>query len=76
MRTSIDIPDELFRRTKVAAASRGTTLKAVVIEALERELNGSGTTSKPTHGAKPPYFHLRSRRKLDLTGFDFDDLLP
>jgi predicted HicB family RNase H-like nuclease len=33
-----DIPEELHRRLKVEAATRGTTLKALVIEALERVL--------------------------------------
>ncbi|HEY8526087.1 MAG TPA: hypothetical protein VIL48_14045 [Acidimicrobiales bacterium] len=33
-----DIPEELHRRLKVEAATRGTTLKALVIEALEKIL--------------------------------------
>jgi predicted HicB family RNase H-like nuclease len=36
-----DIPEELHRRLKVEAATRGTTLKALVIEALERVLDES-----------------------------------
>ena len=38
MKTTFDIPDELFRRAKKAALERGTSLKAVVTVALEREL--------------------------------------
>jgi len=34
-----DIPEELHRRLKVEAATRGTTLKALVIEALEQILD-------------------------------------
>lgn len=34
-----DIPEDLHRRLKVEAATRGTTLKALVIEALERVLD-------------------------------------
>jgi len=76
MRTSIDIPDELFRRTKAAAAIRGTTMKTMIIQALERDLDGSRKQGKKPPRSSPPYLHLRSGRKLDLTGFDFDDLLP
>ena len=35
-RLHIELPDNLHRRAKVAAAQRGVTLKAFVIEALER----------------------------------------
>lgn len=75
MRTSLDIPDPLFRRTKAAAAIRGTTLKALIIAAIERELNGSHSQGQPKSHKKPPVIHLSSGRKLDLSGFDFDDLL-
>jgi hypothetical protein len=34
MRTTVDIPDELFRRAKVEAALRGRTLKDLVEEGL------------------------------------------
>lgn len=35
MKTTIEIPDPLFRRAKSRAAERGQTLKALVTEALE-----------------------------------------
>ena len=38
MRTTVEIPDELFRRAKEAALARGLTLKQVVISALRREV--------------------------------------
>ena len=34
MRTTIDIPDDVFRRAKALAALRGSTLKDLVAEAL------------------------------------------
>ena len=77
MRTTIDIPDPLFRRTKAAAALRGTTMKTLIVEALEGHLNGANEhPKKKGRAGSPPYLHLRSGRKLDLTNFDFDDLLP
>lgn len=38
MRTTIDIPDPLFRKLKATAAQRGTSLKDLVTEALEEKL--------------------------------------
>jgi len=40
MKTTIDLPDALYRRARIAAAERSTTLRALVIEALEGELSG------------------------------------
>ena len=38
MRTTIDIPTPLFKRAKTAAARDGTTLRVVVVRALEAHL--------------------------------------
>ena len=38
MRTTIDLPDPLFKEAKAAAALRGVTLRDVVEEALRHEL--------------------------------------
>jgi hypothetical protein len=38
MRTTIDIPDRLFERAKTELARRQMTLRAVVVDALERML--------------------------------------
>lgn len=38
MRTTIDLPDPLFREAKAVAALRDQTLKDVVVRALQREL--------------------------------------
>ncbi len=75
VRTTIDIPDPLFRRTKALAAVRGTSLKALVIKAVEREVNQRQPEGATERRRIPPVIHLRHRDKLDLTGFDFDDLL-
>ncbi len=39
MRTTIDIPDALFRRAKAIAAARGVTLKQIIVNAVEHEIN-------------------------------------
>jgi hypothetical protein len=38
MRTTIEIPDPLFRKAKSRAAERGQTLKQLVTEAIEEKL--------------------------------------
>lgn len=79
MRTTIEIPDSLFRQTKSRAALQGVTMKQFIIAAIEQaderfQKQPSQETSKPAV-RKFPAFHLRSRGKLDLSGFNFDDLL-
>jgi hypothetical protein len=44
MKTTIEIPDELFRKTKATAASRGESLREFITEALSTRL---ATTSLP-----------------------------
>jgi hypothetical protein len=39
MRTTIDLPQGLGRRLKLAAARRGLSMKDVIVAALERELD-------------------------------------
>ncbi len=66
MRTTLDLPDELLRRAKIAAIERRTSLRRLVGEALEREL------SRPEPGPKRrrvrfPIFDSKSRGALRLT---------
>ena len=38
MKTTIDLPDALYRRAKIRAAERGTTLRTLLTESLEAHL--------------------------------------
>lgn len=53
MRTTIDVPDVLFRRVKAKAAFEGVTIKEIVERALTRELNPSAAHKKG-HRVKLP----------------------
>ena len=75
VRTTIDMPDALFRRTKATAADRGVTLKQIIVNAVEHELSQSAKGAKGRRTPKLPLIHLEPGRTLDLTDFDFDDLL-
>lgn len=41
MRTTLDLPDDLFRRLKAHAALRGKTLRQLFLEFTERELSSA-----------------------------------
>lgn len=41
MRTTLDLPDDILRRAKIEAVERGSTLRQLVIEALQREMAGT-----------------------------------
>ena len=46
MKTTLEMPDELFRRAKAKAAQRGQSLKQLVTVAIERELAGPASGTK------------------------------
>jgi hypothetical protein len=51
MKTTLELPDELFAQAKAAAAKRKTTFRAVVEHALRREV-GQGRVEQS------PYFRI------------------
>ncbi len=46
MKTTLEMPDKLFRRAKATAAQRGQSLKQLVTIALERELAAPASRTK------------------------------
>jgi hypothetical protein len=74
MRTTIDLPDALFRKTKATAAMRGSSMKDLIVRAVEREVSQPPARAK-TKRAKLPVIRSWKGPKLDLTHFDFDELL-
>lgn len=40
MKTTIDLPDALYRRLKIRAAESGVTIRHLVVQGIERELAG------------------------------------
>jgi len=47
VKTTIEVPDALFRRAKSVAAQRGIPLRALVSEALTDKLRITGAENKP-----------------------------
>ena len=64
MKTTIEIPDPLFRKAKSKAAERGQTLKELVTEALQDKLAANTGRARP---AEPEWMQgfgkLRRLRK-------------
>ena len=60
MKTTIEIPDALFRRANSAASERGIPLRALVSEALADKLRARGGQDKPW---MKTFGKLRSLRK-------------
>lgn len=70
------MPDPLFRRAKATAALRGTSLKELVVTAIEREVaTGTQTVTRHKRRMRLPLVRLGGGRQLDLSEFNFDDLL-
>ena len=75
MRTTVEIPDPLFRRAKLAAAEEGGTLRELVVRGLEAVLGGDGTTA---YRLKKPPVRLSADSPLrqigaeDVAGHDAD----
>ena len=62
MKTTLEIPDVLFREAKMIAARDGTTLRAVITQALELELQRrglGGVRQQPWRKAFGGMRHLR-----------------
>jgi hypothetical protein len=73
VRTTIDIPDSLFRDVKFAAVRRGITLKELIAGALEQELRGKAT--RTGHRIEGPLVKRKGRHSIDLTNAQIENLL-
>jgi hypothetical protein len=72
MRTTIDLPDPLFRELKAVAARRGTSLKTVVLAAVEEEIRKA--ERKAGRRVKFPLLSSHQPGSLKLTNAEIEDL--
>lgn len=72
MRTTVDIPDALYRRLKAKAAGEGTTVKALVLRGVRRALEpapspkGRRIKLPLIGGGRPGALDLTNERLYDL----------
>lgn len=59
MKTTVEIPDALFRRAKSAAAERGVPLRELISEAVAEKLRGRVPEEKPWMKVFGKLHHLR-----------------
>jgi metal-responsive CopG/Arc/MetJ family transcriptional regulator len=72
MRTTIDLPDALFRELKAVAARRGISLKEIVRAAVEQELRKERTSGRRM---KFPILSSRQPGTLNPTNARIEDFL-
>jgi hypothetical protein len=73
MRTTVDIPDPLFRKMTATAALRGVSLKAFLLSAVEHEI--AQKSSGKHYIVRLPLIRSKHPRKLNLTNAEIEDLL-
>ena len=70
MKTTIELPDTLFRQAKAIAIERRTTLKALITSALKREITPIIPTESDVYGVDEeglPYIPSRGKRITNET---------
>lgn len=84
MKTTIELPDAMFRQAKALAAARGVTLRQLFTEALEEEIR-RWTRRNRAGDAEPPWMagfgtlsdlSDENRRVLALIEEEFERLSP
>ena len=75
----MNLPDPLYQKSEQLAASRGATVEQFIVEAVQKEVQSDlGSGASGSYGDREVELPvIRSRRPgtLDLSQFDFDDLL-
>jgi hypothetical protein len=74
VRTTIDIPDVLYRRLKSTAATQGRSVKSLIVEATERAW-GEQPLLRPSDYIKLPLIESADPGTLHLTNEMIDALL-
>ena len=70
MRTSLDLPDDLLREAKIVAVQRGVTLRALMAEALEKELHPSSENVPNRRRVEFPIIRTEATRPLLIRNQD------
>ena len=78
MKTTMEIPDTLFRRAKSRAAARGVPLRQYVTEALDEKLKADSSDQKPwmKHVGKLKHLRKETRRINKIIESTFEQIDP
>ena len=74
MQATVNLPDSLYERSAALAAARGATVEQIIVDALAKTIDEALSPGDAGNADLPL---IRSARPgtLDLSRFDFDDLL-
>lgn len=75
MRTTIDLPDPLYRRLKATAALRGASLKQYVTQTLQARLETEVRPKRPGKRVKFPLVRSKHPGTLHLTNRMIEEIL-
>ena len=64
MRTSIELPDPVYREMKIRAANEGTTIREIILEGVTMRLRRGGIAS--TREDRPRFPVIRSKNPGSL----------
>ncbi len=71
MRTTIDLPDPVYRRLKARAALEGASVKDVLLRIVQRELAGHAVARRTAF----PLIRGKETRLLDLGNDQIEQIL-
>jgi plasmid stability protein len=74
VKTTLEIPDALFRATKARAASRGESLKSYVCEALRARLESEGAIANEAPGWRRVFGRARADEVREVDAVLEDEL--
>jgi hypothetical protein len=74
VKTTLEIPDELFRATKARAASRGETLKTFVCDTLQARLEKEGGAPRREPGWRAVFGRARADEVREVDAVLDDEL--
>ncbi len=76
MQTTIDIPDTLYRQGEQVAHGQGISLEEFIVQSVSKQIViEQHARPKAAHYVKLPLIESDQPGTLDLSNFDFDDLL-
>lgn len=75
MRATVQLPETIYRRTEERAQASGLSVDELIVHLLERELNDHVTEKLAPHYVDFPLIRSTEPGTLDLSDFNFDDLL-
>jgi len=76
MRTTVDIPNELYRKLKAKAALEGSTVRDVIVRLVKSEVQPEqqGHREEETRSVFP-VIRGKEKRTLNLTNEEIDEIL-